>query len=375
MRRNRLMISCALAAAAITGFVAPPSAGASATFLGGLDEVTTLASTVPSPATKLAGDGDVNPYGVAVVGDSIGRLHRGDVLVSNFNNAGNSQGSGTTIVEISPAGHRDVFARVPQLPGGTGLTTALAVLPRGFVVVGSLPTTDGSSATATAGALVILDRHGDVAATLSGGDINGPWDLTAVSDGNQADLFFTNVLNGTVAAGGDVVHRGTVVRLVLDLSGHFPRVVSNTVIGSGFSERTDVNALVIGPTGLGLTPGGTLYIADTANSTIRAIPNALDRHSSAGTGALVSAADPTKSRLNGPLGLTVAPNGDILTVNGGDGLIVETTPSGIEVASKLLDDSGTPPGNGALFGLALTPHGRGVYFVDDATNTLDLLSR
>ena len=38
--------------------------------------------------------------------------------------------------------------------------------------------------------------------------------------GTVADLFVTNVLNGTVAAGGKVVHGGTVVRLTLRLHRH-----------------------------------------------------------------------------------------------------------------------------------------------------------
>ncbi len=63
----------------------------------------------------------------------------------------------------------------------------------------------------------------------------------------------------------------------------------------------------------------------------------------------------------------------MLTVNSGDGNIVETTPAGTQVATKALDKSGSPPGAGALFGLAVAPHGNGVYFVDDATNQLDLL--
>ena len=230
------------------------------------------------------------------------------------------------------------------------------------------------SATATAGALIILDRNGHVAATFSGGDINGPWDLTAVSQGNRAMLFFTNVLNGTVAAGGQVVNEGTVVRMEIDLSTPFPRVMNNTIIGSGFPERSDPAALVIGPTGVGLSLNGTLYVANTVKNTIRAIPNALSRTSSAGTGMLVSSSSPAASGLNAPLGLAIAPNGNILTVNGGDGNIVETTPGGIKVASQLIDHSGSPPGAGALFGLALAPRG-GVYFVDDATNTLNLLGR
>ncbi len=63
----------------------------------------------------------------------------------------------------------------------------------------------------------------------------------------------------------------------------------------------------------------------------------------------------------------------MLTVNGGDGRIVETSPAGVQVASRFLDRSGSPPGSGALFGLALKPGMRGVYYVDDAVNTLRLL--
>jgi DNA-binding beta-propeller fold protein YncE len=77
--------------------------------------------------------------------------------------------------------------------------------------------------------------------------------------------------------------------------------------------------------------------------------------------------------VNGPLGLAIAPNGDVLTVNSGDGNIVETTPAGRQVATKALDTSGSPAGAGARFGLAVAPHGNGVYFVDDATNQLNLL--
>ena len=77
--------------------------------------------------------------------------------------------------------------------------------------------------------------------------------------------------------------------------------------------------------------------------------------------------------LSTPLGLTIAPNGNVLTVNGGNGKIVEITPGGNQVATRLLDSSGKPPGAGALFGLVVKRHGRGVYYVDDATNTLRLL--
>jgi len=50
--------------------------------------------------------------------------------------------------------------------------------------------------------------------------------------------------------------------------------------------------------------------------------------------------------------------------------MVQTTPDGFQVSKNLLDSTGTPPGNGALFGLVTV--GGSVYYVDDASNTLNL---
>ena len=368
--RMGLAVLTVLALGTATGAASATGAVADEPFVGPAHTVSTIASTIPA-------NGDVNPYGTVVVPADHGKLHRGDVLVSNFNNQDNLQGTGTTLVEISPHGTVRQFAQINPAhlpgpcPGGVGLTTALSILPGGWVVVGSLPTTDGTSATAKAGCLLVLDSNGIVRETLSGHGINGPWDMTATSDGTRSDLFVTNVLNGTVAAGGATVDRGTVLRLTLDTGrdGQPPRLLSTREIGSGFGERTDPNALVVGPTGVGLADDGTLYVADTVGNRITAIPDALRRDSSAGTGHTLSSG----GSLNSPLGLVVAPGGDVLTVNGGDGNLVETTPCGDQVAVRQLDSSGTPPGAGALFGLAVKPGEHAVYFVDDATNQLDLL--
>ena len=339
-------------------------------FVGKFNTVTKIASTVP-------GNGDLNPYGVAVVKQSEGKLRSGDVLVSNFNNAANQQGTGTTIVQIAPNGKRTLFAGISAAhlpgacPGGVGLTTALTILNHGWVVVGSLPTKAGNPATSKAGCLLVLNSDGKVTETFSGHGINGPWDMTAAGiGGGVAELFVTNVLNGTVAAGGKQTNHGTVLRLVVTTPAWGkPQLLANTVIGSGFPERTDPAALVIGPTGVGLGNNGTLYVADTLRNRIAAIPFAQFRASSAGTGRTVS----QNKALSGPLGLIIAPGGNVLTVNSGNGNLVEITPGGRQVAVKTLDKSGSPPGAGALFGLAVAPRGAGVYFVDDAVNTLNLL--
>ena len=57
--------------------------------------------------------------------------------------------------------------------------------------------------------------------------------------------------------------------------------------------------------------------------------------------------------VQGPLGVAIAPGGDILAVNSLNGNLVEITPSGSQVAVKKLDTSGSPAGAGALFGLAV----------------------
>jgi hypothetical protein len=334
--------------------------------------ITTIASTVPA-------NGDINPYGIFVVPNTVGRLKRGDLLISNFNAASNAQGTGTTIVQISAGGARSQFAQIDasNLPGtctgGIGLTTALVALRAGWVIVGSLPTSDGTSATAQAGCLLVLDPRGKVVETIYGTLINGPWDMAVLdrsndNGGGTASLFVTNVLNGTVAAGGSVVNQGTVVRIDLTLSKSAPPFVeAMTVIGSGFAERTDPAALVIGPTGVGLSPDGfSLYVADSLNNRIAAIAYPVTRQTTARTGITITKGE----SLNDPLGLTVAPNGDILTANGDDGYMVQTTPDGLQVAKTLLDSSGNPPGAGALFGLVAV--GQSVYYVDDATNTLNL---
>jgi hypothetical protein len=360
-------LAAAIATTAVMGSVALATpAGASSPFLSHLHNMSTIASTVPP-------NGDVNPYGIATVPESVGRLVAGDTLISNFNAPSNLQGTGDTIVQVSPSGEVSVFAHIHRLglpgacPGGIGLTTALAVLRSGAVVVGSLPVTDAGSGTPEAGCLIVLDSNGTPVETWSGGGINGPWDLASVQVGDFAQLFVTNVLNGTVAAGGSMVDRGTVVRLdVLDRSEKSPVLLSASTIATGFPEELNSSALVLGPTGDALAANGTLYVADTVGNRIAAVPDALKRRSPVVGGGITVTSG---GSLNAPLGMVLAPNGDVVTVNGGDPNAVETTPLGQQVDTVQLDPLGS---GGDLFGLTLTTNGHGVLFVDDGDNTLKL---
>ena len=317
-------------------------------------------STVPP-------NGDVNPYGVAFVPDAIvsgGLLHKGDVLVSNFNASSNLQGTGTTIVRISSDGKQSVFF---QGKPGLGLTTALGVLQRGFVLVGNVPTTDGTSATVQQGSLLVIDRDGHQVMSISNSKLlDGPWDLTIRDEGPQAVVFVSNVLSGTVT------------RLVLAVPSHgsHVRVTSMTQIASGYLHRADPNALVVGPTGLAYDiRRDTLYVASTGDNAIYAIQDAGNLHKDAGKGRLV-VSDP--AHLRGPLELGLAPNGDLITTNGdavnGDpnqpSEILEYTRTGHFVAQRPVNSSG----QGGAFGFDIQTTGDIVRFaaVDDITNMLDI---
>jgi hypothetical protein len=336
-------------------------------FIAPLTTTSTLGSTVPA-------NGDVNPYGLALVHASVGKLVAGDLLVSNFNDKQNDQGTGTTIDQLTPTGKSTLFATVAasmlpgSCPGGVGLTTALNVLPGGYVIVGSLPTANGKSATARYGCLIVLDGDGHVVETIAGANIQGPWDSTAVSEGSKTTLFVSNALNGGAAKGIHTIDNSTVVRIVLESGpGSPPKVLGERVIADGIPWRDSPEALVVGPTGLGLASDGTLYLADTVANRITAIPHALTRTTPASRGgAPVSEG----GHLKEPLGLAVASNGDILTTNAGDGNIVETNPDGRQVGVQTAD---AKTGAGSLFGLAVAPDGDGVYYVDDGENTLRLL--
>jgi hypothetical protein len=133
-----------------------------------------IVSTVPL-------NGDVNPYGVAFVPEGfqhgLGPLRPGDILVSNFNNKMNLQGTGTTIVRVSKSGTvSPFFAGPPHHRGssGLGLSTALAVLRAGFVIVGNVPSTDGTSATVGSGGLLVIDSAGNQVSTITDPKIDGP---------------------------------------------------------------------------------------------------------------------------------------------------------------------------------------------------------
>ena len=313
--------------------------------------------------TTVPSNGDINPYGVAFVPWQFptgGPLRHGDVVVSNFNASSNLQGTGTTIVSISPTGHQSLFF---QGKPGLGLSTALGVLKKGFVIVGNVPTTDGTSATVEQGSLLVLNAKGQLIKTLTDKALlNGPWDLTVNDHGSEAQVFVSNVLSGTVS------------RLDVDISGGKFHVESIIQIASSYDHRVDPTAVVVGPTGLAFDARTeTLYVASTGDNAIYAVHEAGETRHDRGKGDLVYA---DMAHLRGPLGLVLAPNGNLIAANGdavnGDpnhpSELIEFTRTGHFVAASSVD----PGGQGGAFGIAVRGSDDAFRFtaVDDVNNTL-----
>jgi hypothetical protein len=343
-------------------------------FLETLHRHTTLINTVPE-------NGDQNPYAIVVAPVSAGTVKQGDVLVDNFNNSTNLQGTGSTIVNYHPdTKQMSTFATVPRdlkaCPGGIGLSTAMTMLKSGWVIVGSTPSNDGTTGTKGAGCLIVLDPQGKVASTIVSPNINDPWgNMAVVDNGTSATLFVSNAGFGVGGADGDppVFKQATVLRLDLDIpEGKPPVVKRETVIGSGFGAQADKGVFLVGPTGLALSADQKLlYVSDAIGNRVNEIDDPMTRDTSAGVGRQLTA----DGLLHRPLAMVTAPNGHLLVTNALNGQVVEIDPA----SSKQLyarwidtDKAQSPPGNGDLFGIAMTPEGDGFYYVQDDVNTLVL---
>jgi DNA-binding beta-propeller fold protein YncE len=314
-----------------------------------------VVSTVPS-------NGDVNPYGVAFVptGFPAGTLPPGDILVSNFNNNNNLQGLGTTIMHIPQSGAASVFYQ--SASPHTGLSTALSITRSGYVLAGSFPTYDGTCATAQPGALLVLTGSGQLAATISGSEIDGPWGMTLNDTGNKVQAFVANALNGTIT------------RLDFQMSKGVFTLHDSVEVASGYRFQCDPASLVDAPTGLVYDTGtATLYVASTLDNAVFAISDANTLTSSAGTGTVVYQ---DATHLHGALAMAMAPNSHLLVTNNDVINANPSLPSEIVEFTKLgqfVKEVSVDSNPGGAFGLQVhdfTGDITQLAAVDDNTNSL-----
>jgi hypothetical protein len=320
-----------------------------------------LPSPVQSGSTVPA-NGDVNPYGVAFVPPQFpkgGTANPGDILVSNFNAASNLQGTGTTIVDIPASGSPSLFF---QSATPTGLSTALNILKRGFVLVGNFPSPDGTCQSATPGSILVINRNGKQVGSITDTSINGPWDSALFDEGNSAIYFVANGLTGTV------------VRFALHVTSSGVSVKNVTQIASGYLHQCDPVTFVDAPTGLVYDADrDVLYVASSADNAVFAVANAAYTEKDHGTGRVIYQ---DSVHLHGPLGMIMAPNGHLIVANNDAINPDPNQPSEIvefTIGGKFVKEISVDPNFGGSFGLAVMTKGDTARFAAVDDNVPDLL--
>src|SRR2546423_1546443 len=350
---------------------ATPTRNGPVTTINGLSRIAVVGNTafiVDAHGRTIAVD--PNPYGVTIVPPSIpvsntpGALKAGDILVSNIG----ANDTGTTLVRFPAKGGPGSLFNTVANPGTKGPNAEVFNTLSGNVWV----------ANASGNDVQIFKPSGDVLLTITNPLFHKPWGLAFnygvphPKDGSVAAFFATNVADATID------------RIEI-IPGRVAPTFRVSQLGQLARSGPETKIAVIWVPSLRLR--GTMYTdvllaLDGAANRIAAFPNSSTR-----TAATTSSTDKgitafQGTPLNGPIGMTLNPlNRDLLVVNQNDNNLVELNlAQSRAVSTRLLDNVpvDAQTGNGsALIGVAANTDAMGnleVFFTDDNTNTLDVLS-
>ncbi len=288
-------------------------------------------------------NGDQNPYGLGIAPISKGLLEAGDLVVCNFNDAANVQGTGTTIVALHP------------VPGASPLHVAGDPSLLGCTELALGPTDGIWAAAFAADDNPIFSPGGTLLTTLPG----GPW----VQPFGQAfgppavprslgTFYESNAGNGSI------------VRISI-----FPGPLFQfSTIATGFAVNNGPPGSILGPSGLQYdVTNDRLYVVDGANNTVVALENAsrlppngirVRRNGTfAGAAALFARLVYAGAPLNGPISSALMPDGHLVVGNtldpNGFNLMIELTPNGHVLDVENVDSGAA----GSIFGMVATGHG------------------
>ncbi|HXC82162.1 MAG TPA: hypothetical protein VNV62_09955 [Trebonia sp.] len=366
-RRRRtagLAVLAALGASATVAVVtatssAAPAYGAMAT--GGIG-----AAPDKTVASLIAPDGDRDPFGIAIVPLTMGKLTAGNLLVAEFGDKQGTAGAGTTILQVNPAtGKTSVFFRGGPVAGPVGV----AINPANDGVwVGDY----GKAASGTAANDLLILPNGKVKAVYTGATTHGAasfagvWGQGVSSSDGKISFYYGNAGNASTGTGG-----GDVVRLTPHPKGPVNGQPVNATYariatGQGETPRGGNAAIAAGPQGYAFAADGTLYETNDADNTLYAIPHAATAKSPAATQIVYRG-----HALQSPENVVIDPrNGDLLVVSANDNRLVVITPGGKLVATR---DLAAHQPAGALFGLAIGTNPAGdlvLYYTNSNTSTL-----
>ncbi len=322
-----------------------------AAILNGLHTQTTIGATTVA--------GDQNPYGLAIAPATAGKITAGDLIVCNFNDPANVQGTGTTIVGLHPVAGAAPYAIVQsaQLEGCAAVTLDPAdrIFAADFVANDDL----------------IVSPAGTISQSITAVTWHGPWGQIYSP---TAGPFGTAAVYATSVASGDVVR--------LDVSNG--TVTGAQTIITGFTRNTGAPGSILGASGLTYDPNGDqLYVIDgnlnvlygfRSVSTIPAGGIVVSGASFSGTSAASARVVASGAPMNAPVSAALLENGNIVVGNTADNNMIEYSPAGAMLGEKLVDNGAT----GAIFGIVATgttPASQKIYFNDDNANAVVLISQ
>ncbi len=321
-----------------------------------LDDLKTIGSAVDPM------NGDQNPYGLDIAKATSGKLQAGDLVVCNFNDAANVQGTGTTIIALHP--HVGSSPRhIAQSSSLTGCD-ALALSPVSIW-----------AAAFAANDNPIVSPGGAVLTTLSSGPFHGPFGQAFAPHAGPFGVAAFYESNA-----GD----GSIVRINILQNGTF----DFDVIATGFPVNHGVPGSILGPSGLQYDAAhDRLYIVEGTDNSLIAFcgVSTIPSHGITVIGnnfggpfghraRLIHAGPP----LNGPISSALLPDGHLVVGNtldpAGENLMVEIAPNGHVLNVKNVDTGAA----GSIFGMVASGHGISdlkLYFNDDNANAVEVLSK
>ncbi len=331
-----------------------------------------ITSLINQPiASVVAPNGDRNPFGIAVVPLTEGKMVKGDVLVADFGNVDGTLPGGTSILQINPyTGQTTVFFSGAPVAGPVGL----AINPVNDAVwVGDY----GSAQDGTATNDLVISATGALVAnfsdtsTANAASFLGVWGQGVSQAAGKVSFYYGNAGNATTGTGGGDVWR-------IDPHPNGPangQPLNSTYVqianGQAQTAAGGNATSAAGPQGLVYDNAtGSMYETNDASNALYAIPNAATASGSQTPQVIYQG-----PALSSPENVVIDPiNGDLLVVNAGNNNLVEISPAGQLVAT--VDLAPSQPA-GALFGLAAGTAPDGslvVYYTNIESKSLDELS-
>ncbi len=385
---STLVIAATAAADAGTYAVLVSNSAGSATSAGAILTVNAPAANAPAISVSLAAQSVATGHGAAFAAQSIaGATYQWQVSTdggsswSNLTDNGTYRGSTSSTLAVTGASqgmNGYLYRYVATTAGGTATSNAAQL-----TVTTPLLPNPAAITLSSGGFLILADSTSNLIqrVTLAGevSTLAGATGSAGSADGAGTGALFNQPAGVAVTSGG-VIYVADSANATIRRVGTDNAVT--TWVGSasarGNIDGSGSQACFSSPQGLALDSAGNLYVADASNHTIRRVSPAGAVTTLAGVGGQPGTADGTGglARFNSPSAVAVDAAGNVFVADRANNTIRRITPAGeVTTLAGLAGVSGADDGTGgaALFnqpaGLAIDSAGN-LYVADTGNNAI-----